>query len=217
MTNRILKTLLALLFFVSLSGTVKAASLVVNVNGKSGPWLPSINSPGYVYGVNDQVAPSVIDSSSGISFGVGNTITIEYIDGLTSAWSTGSNFANANGHTTYVSNANSGSSGEVFPSYYIDSSEYPAYLMVLIGTFADSSGVIVGTPFKVGNGPFNAIVPVGASQLQLGFNDDVFGDNRGSINVLVSGTSVTPAPEPSAMLLGFAGLAGICRRRKKSA
>src|SRR5688500_15040055 len=55
------------------------------------------------------------------------------------------------------------------PSFYMgESVTSPKYLYQLVGTFADDSGAIVGTPFAVGNGPWNATVPFGATRLQLG-------------------------------------------------
>jgi hypothetical protein len=56
--------------------------------------------------------------------------------------------------------------------------------MALMGTFADDSGVIVGTPFEVGN--FRILtVPAGATRLQLGMNDDHWSDNVGEFTVLI--------------------------------
>jgi hypothetical protein len=96
-------------------------------------------------------------------------------------------------------------------------SPYPIYLMALVGTFADSTGAIVGTPFFVGTGPVSFAVPPGATQLQLGMNDDFFLDNAGFLSVQVmgsAGTGTDSAPEPaSILLLGFALAAGTGVRR----
>ena len=73
-------------------------------------------------------------------------------------------------------------------------------LMELVGTFTDGAGKIVGTPFFIGSNR-TRIVPVGATQLQLGVNDDVFNDNGGSFLV-----SVTNVPEPGTWLLILSGL-----------
>jgi hypothetical protein len=68
-------------------------------------------------------------------------------------------------------------------------------LMELVGTFADSTGVIVGTPFFVGASRV-VTVPTGATRLQLGINDDVYGDNGGSFSA-----DVTIVPEPGTVWL----------------
>jgi len=68
---------------------------------------------------------------------------------------------------------------EIGPSYYMNPATYPIYASELVGTFANSDGQIVGTPFAVGNlGTFT--IPTGATQLQLGVNDVGYGDNYGS-------------------------------------
>ena len=77
-------------------------------------------------------------------------------------------------------------------------------LMELVGTFADGSGKIVGTPFFVGASR-TRIVPVGATQLQLGINDDVYNDNGGSFLV-----SVTNVPEPEGWLIMLSGIGLLC-------
>jgi hypothetical protein len=79
----------------------------------------------------------------------------------------------------------------------------------LVGTFANSSGVIEGTPFALGNGPTTITVPTGATQLQLGVNDDIFHDNAGSFTVDVSGPAVASVPKPTSMILLGTGLVAI--------
>jgi len=73
-----------------------------------------------------------------------------------------------------------------------------------VGTFATSTGQIVGTPFAVGN-LGTVTIPVGAMQLQLGVNDNLYGDNSGSWNIQISGIAV---PEPTTITLVFMGLVG---------
>lgn len=58
---------------------------------------------------------------------------------------------------------------DIAPSKFFNHSDYDAYLGELSATFANSTGSIVGTPFKVGMGR-TVIIPTGASQLQLGIN-----------------------------------------------
>jgi hypothetical protein len=112
-----------------------------------------------------------------------------------------------------------GSSGQPFPSFYIDptNSGPPIYLNALIGAFTDSSGVVIGTPFAPGDGPFTISVPVGATELSLGVNDDIFSDNSGSLQINVAGIA-SGVPEPATwamMLLGFAGLGFAFRQSQR--
>ena len=89
--------------------------------------------------------------------------------------------------------------------------------------------VIVGTPFAIGDGPLTVTDPVGATQLQLGINDDIYyyslypdtssgyPDNTGSLLISVEANSLTTTPLPAALPLfaGGLGLIGIFARRKK--
>jgi hypothetical protein len=88
--------------------------------------------------------------------------------------------------------------------------------MALLGVFTDSSGGIIGSPFKIGNGPFNAIIPDGAAQLSIGFNDSGQGyfDNGGGLTVGI--IEAIPEPEIYAMLLVGLGLLGFIARRRKT-
>jgi len=206
-----------------------AAQVDVNVDGVDRPWLQSVNSS-YNYGDGSGAAPTIVAySNSGISFAAGNMITIDYLSGTTSAGpSVGFGYFDANGNTTYPVKYYSGSawvdapgtSGNYFPTKYSASPANTAvvyYLNALVGTFADPSGVIVGTPFFIGNDPLSIAVPTGATRLQLGINDDIFGDNAGAFVVRVSGAGPTPTPEPATMLLlglGLLGLTGIRRKMK---
>ena len=186
--------------------TVEASTVMVTVESNAGPWDPVLNSA-YDYGVYDQASPTIITQDDGLSFAYGNSLTITYISGVVQAgrnWS----WVDANGYTSYVANGNGGSSGNGFPSKYM-SADWDTYLMALVGTFSDSSGIIVGNPFEIGTGPTTVSIPAGATQLQLGINDDIFHDNSGSFSVEVEGA---PVPVPSALwLLGFGliGLVGI--------
>src|SRR6185295_14689452 len=128
----------------------------------------------------------------------GTHLLISYLSGLTGAFPGDPPVVDGIGYgpnppSPFVFDAsdNVGNSGHVFPSFYM--SPYPIYLNALVATFADASGNIVGTPFAVNNGPIDVVVPVGATRLQFGFNDDIFADNSGSLNVQVSDA----VPEPS--------------------
>jgi hypothetical protein len=155
----------------------------------------------FQYGVGDQTAPTTI--SSGFDFSAGNTFTVQYVSGTVSA---GTLFpsVDANGDTSYIFNNSPGSSGKVAPSAYMNPATYPIYLVELVGTFADSTGAIVGTPFALGNGPTDIIAPAGATELLLGINDDIYSDNTGSflVDVTGPGAAIPPSvPEPGSLVL----------------
>jgi hypothetical protein len=92
-----------------------------------------------------------------------------------------------------------------------ESASSPKYLGEFVGAFANSSGQVVGTPFAIGDGPATFIVPAGASQLQLGVNDNLFSDNTGSWNV-----NVTMVPEPSTCALMVAGVTTLVAFRRQA-
>jgi hypothetical protein len=63
----------------------------------------------------------------------------------------------------------------------------------LCGAFTDSSGVVKGTPFAIGNGA-TVTVPAGATQLQFGMCDNYFADDSGALAVYVSGVDGMTLP-----------------------
>ena len=65
--------------------------------------------------------------------------------------------------------------------------------MELVGTFTDSSGTIVGTPFAIGDSS-TLVVPAGATQLELGVNDAGYFNDGGSLSIEVSGSPASPSP-----------------------
>ena len=217
--KNILRVLMAALActFLSISAFAGNVTVAETVAGTDGPWSyvnGGLNT-GFQYGVGDQTAPVVISAANGLSFAAGSQLTISYVSGLEAAgpgWAS----VDANGLSSDPVNNNTGSSGTYEPSDFLNSSTYPINLSELVGTFANSSGTIVGTPFAIGDGPFTATVPLGATQLQLGINDDIYSDNTGSFVVNVSGNAPSATPEPSSLLLfgsGIFGLAGVARRK----
>ncbi len=173
--------------------TPPANTLYTSVPGTAGPWnfaSGGLNSA-FPYGVGDQGNPVAVNAASGLSFGPGSALTVKYVNNFVSDAGTSSAGIDANGNPCCLVNNNLGSNGQPEPSYYVPSSQYPAYLAELIGVFTDANGTIVGSPFKVGDsGTF--VVPSGATQLQLGTNDDIHADNVGSWVVSVSVANPVP-------------------------
>ena len=161
---------------------------LVTVDSNAGPWLVSLN-PTYDYGIHDNTAPSIVNKgNSGIDFIPGRPLTIIYVSGLVRA-GTDWPWVDANGdlNTDFGCGdglRNHGNSGTAFPCVYTDGSS-TTHLMELMGVFADDNGVIIGRPFTVGASPVQVAIPSGATQLQLGINDDIFYDNSGNFQVLV--------------------------------
>jgi hypothetical protein len=184
-----------------------ATTTLVAVNGTSGPWEQSVN-PTLNYGVHDNLAPTSV--SSGYDFAPGGVFTFTYGSGTTTNGLGGASY-DAEGQTSYVANDGGGTSGDGFPSAHVPTSEYPAYLSELIGAFANSSGVVVGNPFVIGDGPTSETVGSGATQLLLGVNDDIFYDNSGTLEISVAGptAAISAVPEPGIWVLMFGGIAMI--------
>ncbi len=187
-------------------------SVDVNVSGLSGPWefqFGGLNST-YTYGFDDETAPTTITNIDGKPVEPAQELTVTYLSGLVSVGPTsGWPYVNALGDTAVVANSHNTD----YPSWYMPTADEPIYIGELVGTFANSSGEIVGTPFPVGlSAAF--IVPAGASQLQLGTNDDIFSDNAGSWDVQVSEVAV---PEPTGIvLIAFAFSAVLLHRRYRT-
>jgi hypothetical protein len=202
------KTLWMMLLVCGVLASMAAAD-IVTVSAKAKPWETTVN-PAYNYGIGGGAGPEVIEANEDMPFDAGDTITFTYVSGQTK-------FNGSAGWSPYdaagvggAGNARKGSTQTYFPSYHIPSDQYPAWLMALVGTFADDAGVIVGVPFNVGNGPTTVTVPAGATRVQLGLNDDKHEDNIGSLDIEYS-----YVPEPATMcILAMGGLAVIRRRRK---
>ncbi len=207
-----------LLFFISLTcliicvgiPTVRALTISIQVGSQAGPWDTWLN-PSFDYGIHDNISPVVIDETSGLSFAPGNSLTITYISGTVSA-GLGWSWVDAAGDNL-VTNGNTGSSGTVFPSKYMQD-DWDTHLMELVGAFADSSGTIIGNPFEIGLGR-TVIIPSGATRLQLGINDDIFRDNKGAFEIKIEGSPV-PISGPIWLLgAGFISLFKVKRRKEK--
>lgn len=201
------KKLLGLTLSASLMAlSVGAQALTVNttVDATSNPWDITTNS-GSTYNTSGSTGPTVV-TGGGLDFTAGSVFNISYTSGSISLGA----------HPSLTVNDGNGIvsrfSGSTFPANSIASG---ALLGAIVGTFTDASGLIVGNPFAIGSGPV-FVAPAGATQLLLGINDDLFGDNSGSFEVSVE-QSTSAVPIPAAVWLfgsALVGLAGMRRTKK---
>jgi uncharacterized protein (TIGR03437 family) len=167
------------------SGGSPSETTTVTVNGNQGPWEQSLN-PKFDYGDGSNTGPAVVSASSGISFTTGGTITVTYASGQVNVFPEGGYSAtDANGYSGNATNKQVIATYGSYPSYFMNASSYPVYASELVGTFANN-GVIVGTPFPIGDGPSTFVIPAGANQLLLGVDDNDYSDNTGSWTLSVS-------------------------------
>ncbi len=179
--------------FTQVVNAVNSQSYSITVNGQAGPWefVKGGLNTNYSYGVGDQLPPATVTATNGLTFAPGTVFLIQCVSGLEDGGL--GIYTDANGLTTFQPANGQVTDHNNFPSYYFDPSDWPAYEFEVVGTFADSNGNIVGTPFNIGD-QRAVVVPAGASQLEMGFNDNYYEDNIGSITMEVtalSGMSVT--------------------------
>jgi len=177
-----------------------ANATTVTVQGNSGPWDVSVNAS-FGYGNGTQTAPTSVPIIGGALY------DIAYVSGL---WSTNTpaNNVDAGGYPSVPNFINA--PFLTAPGFYT-----PAHLQELIGTFATNSGLIVGTPFTIGNGLLSITAPLGSSLLLLGTNDTSYQDNTGAI--LVSVNAATPLPAALPLFAGGLGALGLLGWRRKHA
>jgi hypothetical protein len=242
----------ALLFWFG-AFAAQASVVEVTVLGTAGPWnwaTGGLNSAlNYGPASQDFTAPTTINLFSALGLSPGDSVFILYKSGLTSAFGVPFTDVNQNGYVGSISKDDAlGSSDEPLPSMYMpifwginsvdpgNAGSYGVFLQALVAAITDSGGGVlfpfpIGGVFAVGcptcvqgfgiGISFN--IPAGGALLQLGFNDDIFGDNTGSQQVCVGSTSAeveacaSSVPEPGTLVLVGAGLLGLgvlLRRRK---
>src|SRR5580658_6770570 len=86
---------------LSAATLVLAQSTTVTVNANQGPWEQSLN-PSFTYGYgDDNAAPAIVSTASGIPFTPGGTVTVTYVSGQVNVFPEGGYPAtDANGATT---------------------------------------------------------------------------------------------------------------------
>lgn len=235
--NAFLKS--AALLAMLVASQAQANATTISIPGGTMPWLNSAN-PSLAYG-----SATFLTAAKG----AGNPVIISLASNVTSvSFSGGAGsyiFGNANIQTriegdvfvngqTYenfgtggVGATQNGVYGQKLPSYYMEPQSSPTeiYFGELIGAFANSSGVVEGTPFAIGSMSVTEVVPTGATELLLGDNIDGTSAPVGSYTVNYSLTTsgnnggVAPTPELPTYLMGLLGLGGIAllRRRQSQA
>lgn len=244
----------AALLATGMVGVAHADAVIVVVDARSGPWdwVTGGLNDAYQYGLNDHLPPALVNLSS-LGIGPGDHISITAFTGpsdLTNAFG-GPPEVDNNGYVVSVFKDDAlGSTGTPLPSLYMpgdwgsancaDATLCGVFLQALVGAILDASYNVLqplsigtvdseGTSFVFGIG-FD--LPSNAAFLALGFNDDLFDDNTGSIGVCVHTvpgsdgstpercqalmtTQTVPAPSVLALMaLGLSGLlvAGSLRR-----
>ncbi len=152
-------------------------SYSVSVPATSGPWLVSAN-PSMKYDAGDVITPQPVSISlSTIGANSGQSINFQCVSG-----------------SIYISGNTPITCSSLFPSannYNNPTSSIPnfsglAYEGQIISSFANSSGVVIGTPFVISSTLSSYTVPMGATQILFGINDNFYYGNTGTLNVLLS-------------------------------
>jgi hypothetical protein len=160
------------------------------VAGTAMPWPWQINglNGGFSYGYGDGT-PATLIGYNVFRFRAGDRLTIRY---------SGGSVRRGPSYAAVDANGDSGLTvvdGRVsyvdLPSKYVAAS-HAVNVMRLIGAFATIDARIIDMPFVLGDGPTMLTVPPGATELLLGFNDDHFNQNSGTITVSITGLKQVP-------------------------
>jgi hypothetical protein len=216
-----LSAVLIIMLVLSVTGVVHAGYVDVDVNGKSGPWDIAVN-PLKPYGVqangeaNNNLGPAVVGSSL-LPMTPGDTLTINWLSGNVCGGASGSAWTNGGLGNPSWGSYSSPNDASGTPAQYVPADQFPVVFMQLMGVFANSTGIIVGDPFMLGNGPVTVTIPNGSSQLQMGFVDGWYNDNFATLQVSVTEAArAVPAPAPLLLLgPGLVGLAAVRRKFRK--
>jgi hypothetical protein len=224
------KVLLAAVAAFFMLGAPLASANIVSVAANSMPWSEIANPSDY-YGYNSHgsaltaggvdplkwVPPSVVALNAGdVSVTIAYQSSTAAFDGwtMTAAGVTGWTGASS---STYESGHND-TSGTLLPSYYTPGATKGLY-GVMVAAFANSAGVMVGTPFEPGILSDTVTVPTGATELLLGMSIVGVGTSyTGSVLMDVTqnasvGGGVPEAPTYLMAALGFLAMAAFGARR----
>ena len=213
MRTKVLASLLGLNIFAAAGF---AGSVDVTVQGTAGPWSTAVNSSD-PFGTGETAPASV--TGNGLDFSAGKSFTIKYVSGdvqLSPSYTPN----DANGIVSFGALDNSNSVSGFSPGAYVSSAQYPVFYGELIGAFTNASGDIVGTPFAIGNSN-TVTAPAGATQLQLGVNDNLYSDNSGSWQIQVSQPAsasaipLPPAAWATSAMLACLGIFHLGRRQMR--
>lgn len=156
-----------------------AKDVTVRVDARAMPWRVGVN-PKMPFGRGDGKGPAIV---MGMNLLSGTKVRFK-ATGSTDTIVGGEKFG-PSGQAAYVTDANTGGSGSFFPSRYVPATQYPLRLNQLVGSFINADGHIIGTPFAIGDSA-ELEIPDGAAAIALGINDDIFSDNSGALDVVVS-------------------------------
>lgn len=150
----------------------------VYIPGEATPWDTTIN-PSFDFGNHGINDPVTVDITAIAGYATGATMRISGSGSV--RCSSARPYVGPNGQPP-PTDGTTGSSGTFYPTKWISASTIG--LGGLCGTFTNTAGQIIGTPFDIGSGA-NVVIPSGATRLSLGINDDIFTDNVGSFNASV--------------------------------
>ena len=178
-TNMTLARLAALKQQLATPDTQTAANGEYTVQGSTMPWLwvaGGLNKA-YPFGIQDGTGPEVA-SLAALNAKPGQTLIIAYVSGqicIGPGWPETDAGGTRDGSVA--------ATGRPLPSAYMQ--DHSVNLSALVGAFTDAQGQLVAPPFAIDDGPVSATIPPGATQLQLGINDDIYADNIGALMVSV--------------------------------
>jgi hypothetical protein len=170
------------------TGTLPATTLLVGPKAQPWSFAGGINLT-YSYGLNDGTSPVVYSQP----LAPGQLIKIAYLSGTVKC-SDSRPHVNGAGQASYITDGQGGSTGTFFPTKYMPTSQLG--LGGLCGAFVDNSGNVI-MPLSIGLGA-TFVVPIGATRIQFGIDDDRYVDNTDSgFTISVAGVPPGPCANPT--------------------
>lgn len=156
----------------------RSTTLIVAATAMPWLWKTGGLNAAFAFGYPNGTPPAAL-ALAALGARPGAYLTIRYLSGQITL-GPGSPPTDALGYSGLHDQSARGPAGK-YPSAYMPPGT--ASLGALVGVFARADGQIMGKPFSIGDGPARVLIPLGAEQLQLGINDDIFGaDNPGAGN-----------------------------------